>query len=66
VRVSVVDAASIEGVWTSLRHRVRQFPAVIVDGQARPLEADHQALDAAIAERLRSRRSSEEGVMPAT
>ena len=66
VKVSVVDAASIEGVWTSLRHRVRQFPAVIVDGQARPLEADHQALDAAIAERLRSRRSSEEGVMPAT
>jgi hypothetical protein len=30
VSVSVIDAASIEGVWAALRHRIRSFPAVIV------------------------------------
>jgi len=34
VAVSVIDAASIEGFWTALRHGVRRFPAVIVDGRA--------------------------------
>ena len=33
VKVSVVDAASIEGVWKSLRHGVRRYPAVVVDGE---------------------------------
>jgi hypothetical protein len=32
VRVKVVDAASIEGVLKSLKHRVSRYPAVIVDG----------------------------------
>jgi hypothetical protein len=31
VRVRVVDAASIEGVWKSLRYRLRRYPAVVVD-----------------------------------
>ena len=64
VRVSVVDAASIEGVWTSLRHRVRQFPTVIVDGQAQQLDRDHRALDSVIDERLRAREPAPEGVVP--
>ncbi len=34
VAVTVVDAASIEGFWTALRHGVRRFPAVIVGGHA--------------------------------
>lgn len=36
VRPRVTDAASIAGVWRSLRHGVRSYPAVIVDG--RPLD----------------------------
>ena len=64
VKVSVIDAASIEGVWTSLRHRVRQFPAVVIDGQARRLGDDVGALDGEIDERLRSRGPASEGVMP--
>lgn len=35
VRVRVIDAASIQGFWTSLRHGTRSYPAVIVDGQER-------------------------------
>jgi hypothetical protein len=64
VKVSVIDAASIEGVWTAMRHRVRQFPTVIIDGQARRLDADASSLDGLIEERLRSRGPASEGVMP--
>jgi hypothetical protein len=66
VKVSVVDAASIEGVWASLRHRVRKFPAVVVDGEARRLESETTAIDGMIEERLASRGPATEGVMPGT
>jgi len=33
--VKVIDAASVEGVFKSLRHNARRYPAVIVDQQAR-------------------------------
>ena len=33
VAVSVIDAASIEGFWKSLRHRARRYPAVVVEGR---------------------------------
>jgi hypothetical protein len=32
IQVRVVDAASIEGVWKSLRHRLRRYPSFIVEG----------------------------------
>jgi hypothetical protein len=35
VRVKVIDAASIEGIFKSLRHRAWRYPAVIVDGRYR-------------------------------
>jgi hypothetical protein len=35
VVVKVIDAASVEGVFRSLRYGMRRFPAVIVDGKAR-------------------------------
>jgi hypothetical protein len=31
----VVDAASIEGFYKSIKYGVRRYPAVIVDGRAR-------------------------------
>jgi hypothetical protein len=52
VAVSVVDAASIEGVWKSLRHGVRRYPVVIVDGRATAVGAELGAADAVIEERL--------------
>jgi hypothetical protein len=35
VRIRIVDAASIEGFFKSLRFRTRSYPAVIVDGARR-------------------------------
>lgn len=32
VMVKVIDAASLEGFWKSLRHGIRRYPAVIVQG----------------------------------
>ena len=33
IAVAVVDVASVQGFWKSLRHRVHRFPAVIVGGE---------------------------------
>lgn len=33
IQFKIVDAASIEGVFRSLRRRVRKYPAVVVDGE---------------------------------
>jgi hypothetical protein len=35
VDVRVIDAASIQGFWKSIRHRARTYPAVVVDGRDR-------------------------------
>jgi hypothetical protein len=48
VRVRVVDAASIEGFFRSLRHRVARYPAVIVDGRIKRIGGDLAALDPVI------------------
>jgi hypothetical protein len=45
VRVDVLDAASIRGFLTSLRHRVGRYPAVIVDGRDKRIGLDFAALD---------------------
>ncbi len=42
VRVRVVDAASIEGFWKSLRHRINRYPTLIVNGR----RVDRPALEA--------------------
>jgi hypothetical protein len=52
VRVRVVDAASLEGVYKSLRYRNRKFPVFILDGEVWRDGVDHAALDQAIDERL--------------
>jgi glutaredoxin len=55
VSVTVIDAASIEGFWKSLRHGVRRYPAVIVGGQERHVGTDFAALDALVDQRLGDR-----------
>jgi hypothetical protein len=54
IRVKVVDAASIEGVVESVRHRVGRYPAVIVDGTDKRSGSDFAALDRIIEARLAS------------
>lgn len=55
VAVSVIDAASIEGVWKSLRLGVRRYPAVVLDGRERRIGSDFAALDALVEQRLGER-----------
>jgi len=52
IRVKVVDAASIEGVVESVRHRVGRYPTVIVDGEEKHRGSDFEALDRIIDARL--------------
>jgi uncharacterized protein DUF1525 len=56
LKVSVVDAASIEGVWTALRHGARRYPAVIVDGKEKVVGTDFAPADRLIDQRLTARR----------
>ena len=51
VALKVVDAASIEGVWLALRHRLRRFPVVLVAGHKYDFD-EPQPLEAAIAEHV--------------
>ena len=55
VAVSVIDAASIEGIWKSLRLGVRRYPAVVLDGRERRIGSDFAALDALVEQRLGER-----------
>jgi hypothetical protein len=52
VLLRVVDAASIEGFLLAARHRVRRFPAVIVDGRERFFGTSFEPVDRAIERRL--------------
>ena len=52
VVVQVIDAASVEGVWKSLRYGVHRYPAVIVGGREKSAGTDFHLADAAIAQRL--------------
>ena len=52
VAISVVDAASIEGFWKSLRHGVRRYPAVVLDGRAVSAGRELSELNALIDQRV--------------
>ena len=51
VVVKVIDAASIEGFWKTLRHGLRRYPAIVV-GSARFSGTDFSAAEAEIAQRV--------------
>ena len=53
--VKVVDAASIEGFYKSLRYGSRRFPVFVIDGEQRVAGFDRDQLDAALAQRLEGR-----------
>jgi hypothetical protein len=48
VRVRVVDAASLEGFFKSLRFRARRYPAVIIDGVKVSVSDDYENLVAQV------------------
>jgi Protein of unknown function (DUF1525) len=49
----VIDAASLEGWWKSLRYRVRKYPTVIVDGEEKIIGSGHlEQATAAIRQRI--------------
>jgi hypothetical protein len=50
VSINVVDAASIEGVWKSLRYRLGRYPAVVINGSKRQVTDDFRELDPLIDE----------------
>ena len=51
VVVKVVDAASLEGLWTTTRHGLGRYPAVLV-GSRRFMGTDFSAAEAEIARQL--------------
>jgi len=52
IAIKVIDAASIEGVWKTLRHGLRHFPAAVIDGHERFDLGDGRAAEAAISQRV--------------
>jgi hypothetical protein len=44
VVVKIVDAASLEGIWKSLRHRVYRYPTIVVGGQQRHTTQDRLSI----------------------
>lgn len=53
--VKVIDAASVEGVWKTMRHGLRRYPAVIVAGQRCSAGTDFSPAEAEVARRLAAR-----------
>jgi hypothetical protein len=51
VVIQVIDAASMQGLWKSVRHGLKRYPAVLVGGQ-RFIGSDFTAAEAEIARRL--------------
>jgi hypothetical protein len=49
ILIKVIDPQSAEGLFKSLRHRVRRYPTWIVDGTTRVVGWDRAALEAGIA-----------------
>ncbi len=52
IRFRVVDAASIEGWYKSLRYGVRKYPAVIVEGKEKVIGSDLARATELIEQRL--------------
>lgn len=52
VEVEFIDAASVRGLWKSLRHGLWRYPAVVVGGRERFRGTNLVAAEGAVAERL--------------
>ena len=55
VAVDVVDVVSVRGFWKALRHRVRRYPAVLVQGRVEPsLDSAEAAVERLLASTARA------------
>jgi hypothetical protein len=52
VVVKVIDAASLDGFWKSLRYGLRRYPAVVVSGKERFAGTDFQEAEQEVSRRL--------------
>lgn len=50
--VKVIDAASLEGFFKSLRYGVRKYPAFIIGGQAKHVGCDFPRVEAIVGQHL--------------
>ena len=53
IRIKLVDAASLEGFWKSLRHGIKSYPAILIDGAEKHVGINLLSLDSTIDERVR-------------
>ncbi len=58
VHVEVIDAASVEGIVASLRHRALRHPAVVVDGRVVAIGADYATAEPVIERAIAARAGS--------
>jgi hypothetical protein len=52
VTFRVVDAASVEGVWKTLRYGVRKYPAFVIEGKHKLTGTNFAQVEARINQRL--------------
>ncbi len=52
VIIKVIDAASVEGMWKTVRHGLGRYPAVLVGGRRRFSGADFSAAEVEVARQL--------------
>jgi glutaredoxin len=62
VHVRVIDAASLQGFWKSLRYGTRTYPAVVVDGEERYMGPNLSLAELEIERRVAG--SGERGTAP--
>jgi len=48
ITIHIIDPQSLQGIFKSIRYRVRKYPAFIIDGNELILGWDRAALDSAI------------------
>ena len=48
IAIKVIDPQSPEGLYKSLRYRIRRYPTWVVEGKTRVVGWDREALDAAL------------------
>jgi hypothetical protein len=48
ITIQVIDPQSLQGIFKSIRYRVRKYPVFIIDGNELILGWDRAALDSAI------------------
>jgi hypothetical protein len=57
IRIAVIDAASLEGFWKSLRYGTWRYPLVVIDGTEKHVGTDLESVWPAIERRVTASRT---------